>query len=174
MGLADKLLEKPTPKASSPSGGGSWHVVPDGRGICKALGTVDFCSERQPNRTGALPLLQAPSVALRRQLPPEEGALWGMPYGDSLRPATLAKHHPSVPSGQLPSPPTTKKGLPRCGRPFSYPYHPKAYSALSTPSTFRSSSRTFRCWGHLRSQYPQPMQASEVTPGFFSSFRYRW
>ena len=30
-------------KASSPSGGGSWHVVPDGRGNCKALGTVVFC-----------------------------------------------------------------------------------------------------------------------------------
>jgi hypothetical protein len=27
-----------------------------------------------------------------------------------------------------------------------------AYRLLSTPCTFLSSSRTFRCWGHLRSQ----------------------
>ena len=32
------------------------------------------------------------------------------------------------------------------------PEKPDSYSALSTPSTFLSSSRTFRCWGHLRSQ----------------------
>ena len=36
----------PPPKASSPSGGGSWHVVPDGRGICKALETVIFCPQQ--------------------------------------------------------------------------------------------------------------------------------
>ena len=26
-----------------PSGGGSWHAVPDGRGNCKAMGTPVFC-----------------------------------------------------------------------------------------------------------------------------------
>ncbi len=43
IGFAVERLEKPPAKASSPSGGGSWHVVPDGRGICKARGTVVFC-----------------------------------------------------------------------------------------------------------------------------------
>ena len=59
--------KQPTKKASSPSGGGSWHVVPDGRGICKALGTVDFCPGHYPTRAGTPPPLHAPSVALRRQ-----------------------------------------------------------------------------------------------------------
>ena len=39
----------PTPKASSPSGGGSWHVVPDGRGICKAKGTAVYFPTATPD-----------------------------------------------------------------------------------------------------------------------------
>ncbi|MBR4068745.1 MAG: hypothetical protein IKK08_08990, partial [Clostridia bacterium] len=63
IGFAVERLEKPTKKASSPSGGGSWHVVPDGRGICKAWGTVGFCPGHYPYQTGIPPPAPAPSVA---------------------------------------------------------------------------------------------------------------
>ena len=72
FGVGCCLGGQPTEQASSPSGGGSWHGVPDGRGGCKAMGMVVFCPGRQPTRTGKPPLLHAPSVAC----------------GDSLRPAT--------------------------------------------------------------------------------------
>ena len=80
MGLADKLLEKPTPKASSPSGGGSWHVVPDGRGICKALGTVVFFPTGNTHPNPARHPTQYPQSALRAA---------------SLRPATSVGVQPT-------------------------------------------------------------------------------
>ena len=79
MGLSVEQLEKPPQKDSSPSGGGSWHEVPDGRGNCKARGTVVFCPGHYPTRAGTPPPLHAPSVALRRQLPPNGRSLMELP-----------------------------------------------------------------------------------------------
>ena len=75
-------------KASSPSRGGSWHVVTDGGGGCKALGRADFFPTITPipNRyTTSLKHPQSPNgdSSLQRKEP-----CGGMPYGDSLRPAT--------------------------------------------------------------------------------------
>ena len=50
----------PTPKASFPSGGGSWHVVPDGRGICKAKGTVVLSRGGSQADTGIPPRSKHP------------------------------------------------------------------------------------------------------------------
>ena len=70
---------QPTPQASSPSGGGSWHVVPDGRGNCKAMGTAVLCLPATPTPNRHTAPLQHPQS----------------PDGDSLRPATSVGVQPT-------------------------------------------------------------------------------